>query len=96
MPNFTLVGWVDPVDVIASLRPKLPLFQGTGTRHLVLRGPRKEADPDDENAFVDRKIRWPEIQGVIRKIMDARADLVAGRIYLEHLDPGSTMPLRRC
>ena len=95
MPNFTLVGWVDPYDVIASLRPRIQLFAGTGLRRLVLRGPPKGGDGEDEASFIDRKLRWPELSLLIRKIVDARPGLVPGHIYLELLDPGATQPLRR-
>lgn len=95
MPQFTLVGWVDPYDVVASLRPRIPLFQGTGLRRLVLRGAPKDGDSQDETQFIDRKVRWPELSILLRKILDARPGLAAGSIYLELLDPGATIPLRR-
>lgn len=97
MANFTLVGWVDPTDLIASLRSRMPLFTGTGIRRLALRGPKRDGDPDDETHFVDRKGgpagRWPECHDVVQKILHARPDLALGRIYFELLDPGATIPL---
>ena len=93
------MGWVDPHDLIASLRPRLPLFTGTGVRYLSLHGPPKGGDADDETTFVHRKGgpagRWPECHAVIQEILHARPSLALGRIYLELLDPGTTVPLRR-
>jgi hypothetical protein len=97
--NFQLVGWVDPHDLIASLRSRMPLFTGTGIRHLPLRGPKKNGDPNDDSAFVDRRTgpagRWPEMHTILRTILDARPGLLPGRIYLELLDPGAAAPLRQ-
>ena len=94
-----LMVWVDPHDLIASLRPRLPLFHGTGVRYLPLRGPPKGGDAEDETNFVDRKGglagRWPELHSVVQEILHARPGLALGRIYLELLDPAETIPLRR-
>lgn len=108
--NFTPVGWIDVYDLACSLRPRLSQFQGTGTRVLPLRGPRKDTSPDDEYGYVDSRLlaKWVEVRAAVDRIRDAAAmwarsgntggggAVEFGRIFLDMLDGGGAInPLRR-
>lgn len=99
MPNFSLLGFLDPFDLLCSLKGRLGEFQGNpGLRVLHLRAARK-AEPD---IFLDTRdlTRWPEARAVLERIRVAartnfKADLEWGRIWLEMLDAGSGTRPRR-
>jgi hypothetical protein len=93
--NFAFLAFVDVFDFAASLRPRLGLLKGG---RLVIRGPRKDAaDPDDDLAFVMAKeaARWPELKTTlshVERLGDKAGGVDFGRIHLEMLMPGQTLP----
>lgn len=98
MAAFTTVGFVDPFDLLCSLKGRLGGFQGTGLRVLHLRAPRK-SDPDE---YLDTRelSRWAEARAVLERIaLSAKqrtgADVEFGRIFLEMLDAGTGARPRR-
>jgi hypothetical protein len=95
---FTFVGFIEPFDLICSLKGRMGLFAGTGLRTLHLRGPRKGGDGED---YVDTRelSRWPEVRAVLQRVeafckKRFSADIEFGRVYLEMLDPGTAAPTR--
>lgn len=98
MPNFLSVGWIEPFDIIASLKSRMGDFKGTGTRFLPLRGATK--DEPDEYRDTRELTRWPELRAVLDRLsMEAQArqhgEIEIGRAYLEMLDSGSGRMPRR-
>lgn len=98
MPNFSPAGFIDPFDLLCSLKGRLHLFSGTGVRVLHLRAPRKS----EPNAYIDLRelARWPEAQAVLDEVAEAAAKRAAhpvelGRAYLEMLDPGAAIAPRK-
>jgi hypothetical protein len=98
MPNFSPAGFIEPFDLLCSLKGKLHLFVGTGVRVLHLRAPRKS----EPNAYIDLRelVRWPEAQAVLDEALSTAERRVGhavelGRAYLEMLDAGASTPARR-
>lgn len=98
MAAFTVMGFVDPFDLLCSLKGRLGGFQGTGLRVLHLRAPRK-SEPDE---YLDTRelSRWPEARAVLDRISQAGrarmgADVDIGRVFLEMLDAGTGTRPRR-
>lgn len=92
MPNFLSVGWIEPFDIIASLKSRLGDFKGTGTRFLPLRGATR--DEPDEYRDTRELTRWPEMRAILDRLsMEAAArqqgEIEIGRVYLEMLDSGA-------
>lgn len=92
MPNFLSVGWIEPFDIIASLKGRLGDFKGTGTRFLPLRGATK--DEPDEYRDTRELTRWPEMRAILDRLsMEAATrqagEIEIGRVYLEMLDSGA-------
>lgn len=91
------IGHYDTMELVCSLKPRLPLFKGSGgSLRIGLRGPKKDAiDPDDAALYVNAKegARWPEAKMLLERI---RADgqrlfqgeIEYGRIYFEMMMPG--------
>lgn len=98
MPNFISAGWIEPFDLVCSLKSRLGAFTGTGTRYLHLRGATK-AEPD-EYRDTRELTHWPEVRAVLDRLsMEAQArqqgEIEIGRVYLEMLDSGSGIRPRR-
>lgn len=105
--NFTLISFLDTYDLACSLRPRAGMFGGSGVRTLHLRGPKKGAeDPDDESDYGRSReaARWPEFKTLIGRIERLGEQIFSnyggghvefGRIFLEWLDVGATVPWRK-
>lgn len=98
MAAFTAVGFVDPFDLLCSLKGRLGGFQGTGLRVLHLRAPRK-SEPEE---YLDTRelARWSEARAILDRIALAAkqrtgANVDFGRIFLEMLDAGTGTRPRR-
>lgn len=99
--NFASIAFLDPFELIGSLRQRMGLFgpsAGGGLRSLPVRGPRANADdPDDDLGFVLYKDagKWVELKntlGRIKRIGDQGGGIEFGRIALELLPPGVCLP----
>ena len=98
MPNFSHAGFIDPFDLLCSLKGRLHLFTGTGLRTLHLRAPRK-SEPNEYVDLPDFK-RWPEAQAVLNEVAEtaekrAGHTIELGRAYLEMLDAGAAIASRK-
>lgn len=96
--NFQPLGFIEPFDLVCSLKERIGLFQGTGLRTVHLRAPRK-SEPDE---YVDTRElqRWPELRAVMERVETVGAEqfkteLDYSRIYLEMLDATTGMAPRR-
>ena len=98
MPAFTPIAFIDTFDLVASLPPHLGLFiqVAEGRRILLLRWSRK--DTDDAFAWHKTYSRWIEAKnmlGQLKRIGDAHlGSFEFGRVFLEMLTPGATLPWR--
>lgn len=99
--TLSLLAWLDPYQLVCSLRERDGLFRAAGNagRYVLnLRGPAKDADPSDLEAYVWSSAydRWPELQTMLSRI-EAGADgaYTPGRIYLDMLHPGALSPWQR-
>lgn len=96
--NFLPIAFVDTFDLVASLPQRLGEFKGDGGRRvLLLRGQRKGAKPEADDAFVDAAVmrRWPELTNVLERIRLIGAQtggIELGRIQMEMLFPGCALP----
>jgi hypothetical protein len=96
--SFVVLGWLDVYELSCSLRSRMGLFPKSGeVRVLSIRGPRGDADPEDQAAFVWTKGRekWPELMnilGQIEHIGQAFGGIEWGRISLELLMPSGIVP----
>jgi len=97
--NFTPVGFIEPFELISSLKERMGLFQGTGgLRTLHLRAPRK-AEPDEYGDTRDFA-RWREAQAVLERVEETarsqfKEELEFARVYLEMLDAAAGVAPRR-
>ena len=98
MLNFSPAGFIDPFELLCSLKGRLHLFTGTGLRVLHLRAPRKS----EPNAYIDLRdlTRWPEAQAVLDQVAEtaekrAGHAVELGRAYLEMLDAGAATAPRK-
>lgn len=104
MPNFTPLGWQDVFELSSSLRNRVSLFPAGEPRALTLRGPRDNADdPDDDAAYVWKPLmgkgKWQEATNTIRRLKRLGDQMFGqiefGRVFIELLDPGTTLPWTR-
>jgi hypothetical protein len=106
---FTPIAYLDTFELASSLRTRMGQFPNpdASRRVLPLRGPRKDADPDDDAAFVLAREaqRWPELKAMLEQIREAVAQVYErlgkpgevefGRIALEMLMSGANVPWRK-
>jgi hypothetical protein len=90
--HFTTLGFIDPFDLLCSMKGRLGEFQGAGLRILHLRAARKSA-PEE---FLDTReaTRWPEYRAILERVAaEARskfgAEIEFARCWLEMLDAGT-------
>lgn len=102
MPNFTALAFVDIWELSCSLRPRVGLFKAGEPRVLYLRGPRANADdPDDDLAYVRSRelAKWPEATNTITRLTrlgtQAFGPIDLGRVFVEMLEPDTTLPWTR-
>jgi hypothetical protein len=98
--SVTTLAWVDVFELTASLRTRAGLFSKEGDcRVLPIRGPRADADPEDDAAFVRFKVstKWPELTNVLDQLrrLAGSPDFEFGRIYLEMLMPNGVIQWER-
>lgn len=99
MSCFTPVGFIEPFELISSLKERMGLFQGaSGLRTLHLRAPLK-AEPDE---YVDTRdfARWHEAQAILERVSEValqqfKTELEFARVYLEMLDAAAGISPRR-
>jgi hypothetical protein len=91
------LGWVDVYELSCSLRSRIGLFPKSGAvRTLQIRGPKGDADPEDDAAFVwtrGARDRWPELSNTLAESERLVSDIEWGRIVLELLMPNGIVPL---
>ena len=93
------LGWLDVYELACSLRPRVGLFPKSGpVRTLQIRGPKGDADPEDDAAFVwtrGARERWPELNNTLSETERLVPDIEWGRIVLELLMPNGIVRWRR-
>ncbi len=101
MPAFVSVTFLDTYALLASLPEREGLFRSIdfGERILSLRGVRKGTDEADENfAWNQTAAKWTELRNTLDRLKrmgeNRGVKVEFGRVYLEMLDPGSTVPWR--
>ena len=91
------LGWLDVYELACSLRSRIGLFPKSGAvRTLQIRGPKGDADPEDDAAFVwtrGARDRWPELSNILAETERLVPDIEWGRIVLELLMPNGIVPL---
>ena len=98
--SIVALTWIDVYELACSLRSRSGLFAKPGEcRVVALRGPRAEADPEDDAAFVRFKTsaKWPELTNTLGQLQRFGAERLKGPvefglIYLEMLMPGGIIP----
>lgn len=96
--NVMPIAFVDTFDLAASLRQRLGSFHGPGDRKVLpLRGPKKDADPEDDLAYVwsKERQRWGELSAMLGHLSRLGGEVEWGRIELEMLMPGGIIPWGR-
>lgn len=101
--SFAAIAWVDVFELACSLRARAGLLAKPGEWRIVnLRGPKAEADPEDDAAFVRFKAatQWPELSNVLSQLQRLGVERTGGpvefgRQYLEMLAPGAVVPWER-
>jgi hypothetical protein len=91
------LGWIDVYELACSLRSRIGLFPKSGAvRTLQIRGPKGDADPEDDAGFVwtrGARDRWPELNNTLAETERVVPDIEWGRIVLELLMPNGIVPL---
>lgn len=91
------LGWLDVYELACSLRSRIGLFPKAGAvRTLQVRGPKGDADPEDDAAFVwtrGARDRWPELNNMLAEAERLVSGIEWGRIVLELLMPNGIVPL---
>jgi hypothetical protein len=104
MSNFTPVCWLDTWKLACSLEARWGLFDAETPglpKTIMLRAPRKGADPEDGAAYVRTRefSRWEECRNVVERIRRIAVATVGeiefGRIFLELLPAGAVLPWER-
>lgn len=98
MANFMPLLFVDHIDLAGTLRRHEGLYDHGTPRILPVRVPRKGTEDDDEDFvyLASTMGKWVELKNFLGRLKREAEKLVGpidlGRIWIEMLDPGVTLP----
>ncbi len=99
MPAFVPVAFLDTFDLVASLRERMDRFRSTGEAGLTELRVREESSIEGKgHVWYKPYAEWPELKATIQTLrglgdrLAGAAGIELGRVFLEMLDPGTTLP----
>lgn len=99
MPTLTLITWLDPFELAASLPPRMGLFKPAETEGVRVLPVRSQGEGGKwvGHASTQKWVELANMRSRLKRLGDALlGEVEFGLIFLEMLDPGAVVPWQPC